>query len=160
MKRPKLLVDGMLGSLARKLRIYGFDVFFDPKLDDDEILLEAEAQGRVILSSDEELYRRALKRRLEAVYVRGMDDVERLSMVFDELGLDVSLDLVETRCPLCNGLLNRVGREEVSDLPPGIVERYEVFYKCESCGHIYWEGSHWNRLKEMDRAVKRLRNNL
>ncbi len=158
--KPRLLVDGMLGSLARKLRIYGFDVFFDPKLDDDEILLQAEAQRRVIISADEELCKRAIKRGLEAIYVRGRDDVERLGLIFDELGVDASLDLVETRCPLCNGILKRVGREEVSGVPQGVLQRYEEFYVCRSCGHVYWEGSHWDRLKEMDEAIKRLRNNL
>lgn len=160
--KPKLLVDGMLGSLARKLRIYGFDVFFDPKLSDDEILSQAEAQQRVIISADEELYKKALKRGLKAIYARGKDDVERLSLIFDELGVEASLDLVDTRCPLCNGLLRCVGRDSVSGIPQAILERYENFYVCESCGHVYWEGSHWERLKRMDEEIRqfRIRNKL
>ena len=40
-EQPRFLVDGMLGSLARKLRILGFDTVYDPKSEDDELRTSA-----------------------------------------------------------------------------------------------------------------------
>ncbi|MFQ6135141.1 MAG: Mut7-C RNAse domain-containing protein, partial [Nitrososphaerales archaeon] len=36
--KDKFVVDGMLGSLARKLRIFGYDTVYDAKIGDKEIL--------------------------------------------------------------------------------------------------------------------------
>ncbi len=36
--QKKLLADAMLGSLARWLRVLGFDVTYDPALDDPELV--------------------------------------------------------------------------------------------------------------------------
>ena len=156
MMDPKFIVDGMLGSLARKLRIYGFNVFYRSEAEDDEIIRISKDEGRVIVSRDKELCRRALARGLEAVYVKGGDDAERLAYIFKELNLNRELNLIETRCPLCNGRLVKISKEEVKSLPKKVLERYDDFYRCRDCGQIYWEGSHWERLINMDRRVKSL----
>ena len=154
MKNVSFIVDGMLGSLARKLRIYGFDVFYNPTIKDEDVIEIASRENRIILSRDKELCRKALVKGLNALYIEGRDDVERIAFIFKKLNIKKDLDLLETRCPLCNARLSVTSREYVKSVPKGVLERHSVFYVCENCGQVYWKGSHWEKLLQMDREVK------
>jgi uncharacterized protein len=52
-KAPSIafLADAMLGSIARKLRIFGFDTLYNAQVNDDEILKIGMEQDRVILTA-------------------------------------------------------------------------------------------------------------
>jgi len=48
----------------------------------------------------------------------------------------------------CNGVLVRVDKEDIIDqLLPKTKEYYTEFRKCPVCEHIYWEGSHYEKMK-------------
>jgi uncharacterized protein with PIN domain len=36
-----------------------------------------------------------------------------------------------------------------STLPPNVRERYERFSVCDVCRRVFWEGSHWQRMRAM-----------
>ncbi|HEB37529.1 MAG TPA: hypothetical protein ENI14_02575, partial [Thermoplasmatales archaeon] len=56
----KLLCDQMLGTLAKWLRLLGFDVYYvDDKTTDDRILDIAKREKRAIISRDKQLIERA-----------------------------------------------------------------------------------------------------
>jgi len=46
------MADAMLGKIARKLRMFGFDTIYDPNIDDIDILATAKCKGRIVLTSD------------------------------------------------------------------------------------------------------------
>ena len=54
----RLLADGMLGRLAKWLRLLGYDTAYDNHADDAELARRARAEGRVLLTRDRELSRR------------------------------------------------------------------------------------------------------
>ena len=56
--KPTFLADAMLGSIARKLRIFGFDTLYVAHAHDDEILKIGIAEDRIILTCDKELFKR------------------------------------------------------------------------------------------------------
>ena len=56
----KFLADGMLGKLARWLRMLGQDVIYSVQFSDNELLELAKAECRVLLTKDLELYKRAI----------------------------------------------------------------------------------------------------
>jgi hypothetical protein len=151
---PRFIADGMLGSLTRKLRLYGFDVLYFPNLADPQLLEKSGAQGRLLLTSDRELHRRALKKGVGCVLVSGRGDVERVAQVFREVGSKPALDVSSARCPLCNGEVSAADKEGVASLvPANVLARQKKFYRCVSCQHVYWEGSHWFRLSRFDEQV-------
>ena len=82
------IVDSMLGKLATWLRLTGNDAMFSTKINDNEFLRIAIDTGRVLLTSDEELYRRAVDAGAETMLVRGSVDEEVASVVFDINGTD------------------------------------------------------------------------
>ena len=59
--RPVFFADAMLGSIARKLRVFGFDTLYIRDINDDDVLEIASKLDRVILTCDKELFKRILK---------------------------------------------------------------------------------------------------
>ncbi|MGI0047755.1 MAG: Mut7-C RNAse domain-containing protein, partial [Nitrosotalea sp.] len=53
--KPSFVVDAMLGNLARKLRILGYDSKYDSSIEDSILLNLAEGQKRVLVTKDENL---------------------------------------------------------------------------------------------------------
>jgi len=144
----------MLGSLARWLRISGYDTEYRREADDDSLMEEACRKGRVLLTRDRVLVQRAKKSGIEAFLVSGENDAEQLGEIAAALGLE--LDPSCSRCPKCNGSLTRVEKEQVWDrVPEASLEAFDVFWVCGSCGGVYWRGSHWDQivstLEEADR---------
>ena len=58
------------------------------------------------------------------------------------------------RCIGCNGLLRPARKEDVLDrLAPNTREYFHEFSQCESCGQVYWKGSHYDRMQQFVEQV-------
>ncbi|KXB04765.1 hypothetical protein AKJ35_00355 [candidate division MSBL1 archaeon SCGC-AAA833F18] len=152
----KFIVDSMLGKLARWLRLAGQDVIyandFPPTAEsqDESLLLRAKEDYRILLTRDLELHRQAISRRLKSIYLEDDDVVNQLVEVSNHCEEDVRIDLTDSRCPVCNGELNQVGKEEVSGrVPENLLEEHEDFWICMDCGKIYWPGTHWETIAKI-----------
>ena len=55
------LVDAMLGNIARKLQLLGFDSKYSSDLDDLKLIEQAKNEQRIIISKDHDLIARAKK---------------------------------------------------------------------------------------------------
>ena len=66
---PRFVADAMLGSLARKLRIFGFDTLYFKEGDDTALERLARKEGRIIITSDRLLSRDAERLGLRSVLV-------------------------------------------------------------------------------------------
>jgi len=151
---PKFVADSMLGKLARWLRMSGYDVAYSKDLE-DEALMDIAAEGRVLLTSDRELYRQAVRRGLEAELIESSDFLERLGQVRERRNLTIRDSPAYSRCPVCNGELEATEKVEVrGSVPGGVFEANEEFWRCRECKKVYWRGSHWEKIKEV---VKDLR---
>ncbi|MEN3034731.1 MAG: Mut7-C RNAse domain-containing protein [Candidatus Methanosuratincola sp.] len=134
----RFVADAMLGKLARWLRIIGYDTEYLPSAGDDELISAAEGGGRLLLTRDSELFRRAARRGVPAILIKSTTIVGELSEIARTLGLRPS---GETRCPLCNELL--VERRDGHGVPA----KGEV-WECPRCGKFYWHGTHWLKINE------------
>ena len=143
----RFVADAHLGGLAHLLRMTGFDTLYDNRFRDDEIERLAHAEQRIVLTRDREL----LKRRTitHGCYVRALRSEAQLREVFDRLDLARSA-LPFTRCLSCNAVLQPVDKAIVQErLPPQVRARHERFSACPGCGRIFWEGTHWRRMREL-----------
>ena len=152
------MADGMLGSVARKLRLFGFDVEYRRDDEDEKLVESCLREGRILLTSDRRLWESANKRGVRALLVSGEDDEDRLFEILSGLGVE-SVSGDAPRCTVCNGGLVKVEKDELrGKVPDGVLERNDEFYICESCGKVYWRGSHWERIDELiDSLNKRLK---
>jgi uncharacterized protein len=143
----RFIADAHLGGLAHLLRMTGFDTLYDNHRADEEIERIAAAEQRVILTRDREL----LKRRgiTHGCYLHAKRSAEQLRELFGRLDLARSARPF-TLCLYCNAPLRAVERSAVeSKLPPSVRERYERFSTCDVCERVFWEGSHWQRMRAM-----------
>ncbi len=153
----KFLADGMLGKLTRWLRILGQDVVYSTKLSDNELLDLAKAEGRVLLTRDFELYKRAVSRGLEGFYVEGKRESDQLSEIAKRYCVELQIDMDNSHCPLCNTKLQPADKEQLKDkLEPNTYRYYDRFWRCPNCGQIYWQGAHWKQITEL---LKRAQSN-
>jgi Uncharacterized conserved protein len=148
---PRFIVDTMLGNLARWLRILGYDTIYSPTMEDWAILRIAERDRRVIVTRDVGLYRRAIKRGLEAMLIDSIKVDEMLRALVKRYGLRTSFDENDTRCPKCNNVLRKTTSliEVSSKVDKEVALSYKVFWICSSCGKIYWKGRHWRTIEEI-----------
>ena len=152
---PQFLLDGMLGALTRWLRICGYDAEYLRNASDEELIRKAVDGGRILLTRDRLLYRKAVRAGAEAFFIEGDGDIEKLASVSRRFNLE--LDPEKSRCPQCDATLVAVEKEAIEGkVPSRTLEAYDEFWICESCGKVYWKGSHWKNIVEtVEEAVKR-----
>jgi len=153
----KFFCDAMLGRLAKRLRILGYDTFYSPTVKDEELL----NTDRVVITRDKELYERRIIRNLPAIFVSSEDVIDQVAEVLYAIG-EREIKRRPVRCPECNGRLLPVDKEYVRGLvPTKVYERREVFWMCSSCGKVYRIGKHrldmLEKIELMRRKLEELR---
>jgi uncharacterized protein with PIN domain len=142
----RLLVDGMLGRLAKWLRLLGYDTAYDNDATDPELARRARAEGRVLLTRDHEL---SARRGLRTLLIRSEILEGQVCEVRDALGPPPDPPL--SRCAVCNSALEPVSPADVADrVPPYVLRTQTEFHRCPGCGRVYWPGTH---LQEMHRLM-------
>jgi hypothetical protein len=141
----KFIADIMLGRLAKRMRLLGFDVLYDRTLDDNEIIRLSLEENRVILTRDTELARRPLA--ASCVFIKHDTVEDQLSQVMDAFMIK-SIPGPLTRCSVCNDPLLPATKQDVKDIVPEYVYgNYSGFLRCANCGRVYWEGTHVSKMK-------------
>lgn len=148
----RFIADVHLGTLARHLRLLGFDTAWERDLDDAEIIECAQSEQRIILTRDRGLLKDG--RVTHGYWLRSTDPQRQLAEVVRALDLSAALRPY-TRCMQCNGLLRDASPAVIAgDVPRAVLEAHRKFSKCEGCGRVYWAGSHRRRLDEIVKAVQ------
>lgn len=136
----------MCGGLARWLRLFGVDATFAPGVDDAELIRHALAEHRTVISSDHKLFERRVLASGQLAGIQlpvGLRLREQVRFVARRLRLRPAFP----RCTRCNGELCAVCRAEVGDVVPARSLIWaRQFFRCQRCGHVYWEGTHWRRI--------------
>jgi uncharacterized protein with PIN domain len=140
LRRVRFILDVHLGKLARLLRMLGFDTYYRNDLDDREIVERAQQEDRIILTRDIGILKRGEV--THGYWVRSQNPKEQAREVVERFQLHNRIQPFH-RCINCNGVIDPVSKEEVEEeLLPMTREHYDTFYRCTSCGKIYWPGSH------------------
>ena len=147
----KFVVDGMLGKLAKWLKILGFDVLFFSNADDDALLDIARREGRTLLTRDLGLIARA--KRLKSLSIQSEIWEEQVVQVLDHFELRSEVRPF-SRCLECNAPLKPLPKSKAANLvAPFVFEWGNTFAICPSCGRVYWKGTHF---KEMEARIAKL----
>jgi uncharacterized protein with PIN domain len=145
----RFLADEMLKKTARWLRLIGFDTLHLENVSDAKVLELAVKEGRVLLTKDGELASKAKGLRIGVLLLPQGGVEADLGFILGEYGLEPAFP-DKTRCPECNGELEGKKLEEVrEEVPEGTREKSPRFWKCASCGKVYWEGAHWENIKKV-----------
>ncbi|MEM2878148.1 MAG: Mut7-C RNAse domain-containing protein [Candidatus Hadarchaeales archaeon] len=154
----KFVSDAMLGKLTRWLRLAGYDVVYvgdlgiPPEKQDPSLIDIALLQNRRLLTSDIKLHRNAMRSGAKSTLIGSGDVVSQMVELCRKTKQRLKIDPEKSRCPMCNGALDRADSSSVKGLVPKKVLDMEEFWKCSSCGKVYWKGKHW---KSMLKTVQR-----
>ena len=152
----KFLVDQMLGTLAKWLRLCGLDTFYaTQEISDDELLQIAQKEQRIIITRDKELHQRAQKKNIQTVFTTSINLSEQLHLVFQSFPLITEEIDPLTRCSLCNTPIKPIKKKEVEDqIPQRVAQQQEDFWICPSCHQIYWKGTHYQKILQKVKELK------
>lgn len=147
LRTPAFILDVHLGKLARLLRMAGFDSYYRNDLDDSEIIKRAVAENRIILTRDLGILKNS--RVTKGYYIRSQNPREQLKEVINRFQLRSSINFF-SRCMECNGEITETATADIEHaLKPGTRQCYKKFFRCTQCGKIYWEGSHFERMRDL-----------
>lgn len=151
----KLLCDQMLGTLAKWLRVLGFDTFYANNTTTDEGLIHiAKNEKRTIISRDKELIIRGKNKNLTAIEITSTDLDEQLNQVLKLIHIDEQYVL--SRCTLCNTILKAIEKSQVEGkVPEKVFENNDRFWFCKKCDKYYWKGSHYEKIIHKIEEIKK-----
>ncbi|OAI46731.1 hypothetical protein AYO44_10830 [Planctomycetaceae bacterium SCGC AG-212-F19] len=150
---PQFACDAMLGGLARWLRAAGYDACWQEGIDDWDLVRLARRTHRVLLTSDTGIFKIGIVRDgdVPGLFIpHGLRVVDQLAFVLDRL----HLPLAAPRCMGCGGTLATVAKEEVRDQVPARSYAWaETIFRCDRCGQLFWQGTHWKKIEHQLRRV-------
>jgi uncharacterized protein with PIN domain len=142
---PRFICDVHLGKLARHLRLLGFDTIYGNALEDGEIISIAREDHRIVLTRDGGILGNRTVRSYRP----------------DSMGTDLQVREVLTRfdlmrqvrpfsrCIECNGEIMPVEKDcVIHQVPVRVGSAMERFWRCSACGKVYWQGSHYEKMKK------------
>jgi uncharacterized protein with PIN domain len=151
----KFLCDQMLGTLAKWLRVLGFDTFYANNTTTDDGLLQiAKSEKRTIISRDKELITRGKKKNMTTIEITSTDLDEQLNQVLKLIHIDEQYVL--SRCTLCNTILKAREKSQVEGkVPEKVFENNDSFWFCKKCDKYYWKGSHYEKIIHKIEEIKK-----
>ena len=141
------VADSHLGGLARLLRMAGFDTLYRNDYLDSAIAEIAGRERRILLTRDRDL----LKQRgiSHGCYVHALKPARQFAEIVARLKLGRNFRPF-TLCLECNAPVHSIKKLSIfRNLPPSINARHEYFTICDHCGRVFWEGSHWQRMRQL-----------
>ncbi|RLF49077.1 MAG: hypothetical protein DRN20_03020 [Thermoplasmata archaeon] len=143
----RFLVDRMLGTLVKWLRILGYDTLYAPEGDDEKVLVIAKKENRILLTRDKDMEARAKKLGISSLYISSDSLNEQISAVAKKFGINAENAL--SRCAVCNVEIEVVEKEGVrGKVPEAVYMLKKEFWVCRNCGRVYWVGTHWDGIKK------------
>jgi len=145
LRDPKFICDVHLGKLATILRLLGFDTIYRNDLEDKEIIDIATKEQRIILTCDRGILKHSIVTHGTCLHSRqAMEQASEVIRRFDLAGLANPF----SRCTVCNGRIEPVEKEKIAErLLPKVRENYHEFRRCTKCQRIYWQGSHFEKIR-------------
>jgi len=144
LRDSRFVLDVHLGSLARYLRMLGFDAALGP-VDDAGLARISAAEGRILLTRDRGLLMRGSV--THGYWVRETGGRRQIAEIVRRFDLARAVRPF-TRCMACNGALAEAAKAEVAAaVPERVAAAHREFRRCPGCGRIYWEGTHHQRMR-------------
>ena len=113
----KILCDQMLGSLAKWLRILGFDTFYTiSEMSDDYLISIALNEKRILITRDKLLTIKAKKKNLKVISIDVTELDPQINEVLNKLKIDKKLFF--SRCTLCNTILDKIETNKINKMVP------------------------------------------
>ena len=147
----RFAADRTLGTLAKWLRILGYDTTYEAE-NSSKLYFDSLEDNRTLLTRTKKIQEKFSTHR--TVFVRSNFLDEQLKQVVDEIGIDQAEIQPFSRCIQCNIPIVEISKDDAYGLVPDYIwETQEAFNQCSQCERIYWPGSHAERSMEKIRLL-------
>lgn len=147
LRDKKFILDVHLGTLARYLRMIGFDTKYKNDYNENEIVDISIKESRTILTRNKGILKRNEVTR--GYWIRNQNPELQLSEVTGRFNLRNQIREFE-RCLECNARLEKVDKAKITGrLPLKVKQYHNNFWYCKICDKIYWHGTHFEKMKEI-----------
>jgi uncharacterized protein len=137
----RYLTDASLAKLAKWLRLIGYDTVVFPNEAGRDLLNQAYAEKRIVLTKRHDMRERQFSGELFSI--AGLDIESQLKEVIDKFSLTLDKQKMFRICLKCNAGLYPVAKEDVAGLvPPYVFANCDEYNQCPHCRNIYWPGTH------------------
>ena len=131
----------MLGTLAKWLRILGYNTAYDNRIEDHQLLARALREERLALTRDARLIRELNPPHCLLIGSENLFD--QIQEVLEHLKIHPDPVRIMSRCLVCNSLLESTDPASVRDRVPTYVYATQSQFKtCPDCRRVYWGGTH------------------
>ncbi len=152
-----LLLDSMLGKLARWLRLLGLSVRYNVEIEDSALVLAKE----IVVTRDEALAYRRFRLNKGTVLLQAERLKLQLASILRLIKSVPSEDSVPVvrYCSICGETLLELPREKllkvmlVEPIPDRVLRSYNRFWYCPRCRKIYWPGSHHRKIRALYSSI-------
>jgi uncharacterized protein len=145
LRKPKFILDVHLGTLAKYMRMLGFDTLYKNNYKDEDIVKISLKEKRAILTKDRGILKRSEV--THGYWIRSTITNEQIIEVIKHFDLKEQIKEL-SRCLKCNSLLKKIPKGQIIDrLPRKVKEYQQEFYYCMNCDKIFWKGSHYTKMK-------------
>ncbi len=149
----------MLGNIARKLRLLGFDCKYFSTINHDQLLSIAKIENRILITKDRNITNTCKKQNISSIDLFNTDETSQIVEIYKKTNLNkCKIDMNDVRCTICNGIVQSIEKEKITGrIPDKVAQNMQQFWICNSCNHIYWEGTHIRNLQKfIDEVNERL----
>ena len=141
---PKFIVDDMLGKLAVRLRMLGFDTSYYHDTADSFLLRKSREEGRILLTRDSSLVK---VRGANTFFISSKKLKDQIHEVIKKHDLKIIPQNMFSRCSVCNEPLVALPKEKVrGKVPPIVYKLSNEFSYCPKCKKYYWKGTHYEKI--------------
>ena len=147
---PTFFVDAMLGNIANKLRLMGYDSRYLADIEDDELITLAKIDNRIIITRDKDLIIKDLKYDIKYIFIKNNEEIEQFREIINKSNLKIiKIDGHRARCPKCNSKTKLINKKNIQKkIPDRVLDFNDKFWQCKNCDQIFWEGTHIKNLQK------------
>ena len=154
LRHPKFVLDVHLGTLAKYMRMLGFDTKYQNDFLDEQIIEISLKEKRTVLTRDLGILKQ--KKLTHGYYVRNTKPVKQIEEIIRRFDLKNEINEF-SRCVRCNTILSPIEKEKViNEIPPKVRIAQSEFFYCSVCDKIYWKGTHYEKMKVLIEKMKAL----
>ena len=144
LRETKFVLDVHLGTLAKYLRLLGFDTLYRNNFKDEEIIGVSASEQRIILTRDLPILKNG--KVTHGYFVRETNPKKQLLEIVRRFDLKDQFNPF-TLCLECNGGIVKIDKIKIEKkLKPNTRKSFQEFYQCQSCLKVYWKGSHYEKM--------------
>ncbi len=144
----RFIIDHNVGKLAKWLRMMGYDSLFFTGEDDSQMVRQALAEDRILLTRDTGIMKRRVVTtgRLKAILMESEEPEKQMRQLTATIDINSQAHPF-TICLECNReLIDRKPGEVKDRVPPYVYKTQTQYMECPECHRIYWRGTHWKTM--------------